>query len=198
MIYKFAAVASVVLLSGVASADLLINGSFESPDTKGGWGAYPNDKVGGWFAEQNTMEVGAASVYGVTGQTGHQVLELDSAGNSKISQNVNTTTGFYTLTLDAAIRKNVAASSGTFDILWNNVLVASISPTMTSMKSFTFNVKGTGGMDKLSLLGTGKSDSLGAIVDNVQLKTTAPVPEPASMAVLGLGVLGFLRKRKQK
>jgi len=69
---------------------------------------------------------------------------------------------------------------------------------MTSMKSFTFNLQGTGGMDKLSFLGTGKSDSLGGIVDNVKLKTTAPVPEPASMAVLGLGVLGFLRKRKQK
>ncbi len=53
-------------------------------------------------------------------------------------------------------------------------------------------------MDKLSFLGTGKSDSLGGVVDNVQLKTAAPVPEPASMAILGLGALGFLRKRKQK
>ena len=195
---KFAAVASIALVSGIASADLLINGSFESPDTKGGWGAYPNDKVGGWFAEQNTMEVGAASVYGVTGATGHQVLEMDSAGNSKISQNVNTTAGLYTLTFDAALRNHVAANSGTFDVLWNNVLVASISPTMTSMKSFSFTLQGTGGMDKLSFLGTGKSDSLGGVVDNVQLKTAAPVPEPASMAVLGLGALGFLRKRKQK
>ncbi len=106
---KFAAVASIALVSGIASADLLINGSFESPDVKGGWGAFPNDKVGGWFAEQGTMEVGAASVYGVTGQTGNQVLELDSAGNAKISQNVNTTAGLYTLTFDAALRNHVAA-----------------------------------------------------------------------------------------
>jgi hypothetical protein len=66
------------------------------------------------------------------------------------------------------------------------------------MASFSYTVQGTGKMAKLSLLGTGKSDSYGALVDNVQLNpSAAPVPEPASLAVIGVGIAGFLRRRRK-
>ena len=195
---KLGLVFTALVMAAISSANLIVNGSFETPNTGTGWGIYANDKVGGWFAEQNSMEVGAATVYGVTGQTGKQVLEMDATGNAKVSQNVNTLKTSYTITLDAAMRKNIAASSCTLSILWNDVVIANIAPTSTAMASFSYTVQGTGKMDKLSLLGTGKSDSYGGLVDNVQLNpSAAPVPEPASFAVIGVGIAGFLRRRRK-
>ena len=78
MYSKFILASAMALLAGYASANIVVNGSFETPDVNGNWGQFPNDQVGGWFAEQDSMEVGAGSVYGVTGYTGSQVLELDS------------------------------------------------------------------------------------------------------------------------
>ena len=188
----------MALLAGYASANIVVNGSFETPDVNGNWGQFPNDQVGGWFAEQDSMEVGAGSVYGVTGYTGSQVLELDSDFNAKISQNVNTSLSSYTLTVDAALRAGTDASTASLDVLWNNIVIGSIAPTSNVLTTYTFIVTGTGSIDKLSLLGTETSDRYGAIVDNITLNSAAaPVPEPASLAVIGVGIAGFLRRRRK-
>jgi PEP-CTERM motif len=198
MFSKFFLASSLTLVAGIASANFVVNSSFETPDTNGGWGQFPTDQVGGWFAEQDSMEVGAGSIYGVSGYTGNQVLELDSDGNAKISQNFSTLPTSYTITVDAALRSGTDASTASLDILWNDVVVGSILPTSNVLTTYSFTVTGTGTMDKLSLLGTGTSDSYGAVVDNVNLNlNAAPVPEPASMAVIGIGIAGLLRRRRK-
>jgi hypothetical protein len=198
MYSKIILASAMALLAGYASANIVVNGSFETPDVNGNWGQFPNDQVGGWFAEQDSMEVGAGSVYGVTGYTGSQVLELDSDFNAKISQNVNTSLSSYTLTVDAALRAGTDASTASLDVLWNNIVIGSIAPTSNVLTTYTFIVTGTGSIDKLSLLGTETSDRYGAIVDNITLNSAAaPVPEPASLAVIGVGIAGFLRRRRK-
>jgi len=203
MLKKIALIASMILAASFASAgltsNLVVNGSFESPNTGTSWGLFDNDKVGGWFAEQNKMEVGAASVYGVTGQTGKQVMEMDSTANAKVSQNVNTLKTSYTFSFDAALRNGTNGTTSQFAVLWNNVVIGTIVPTATKMASYKFTVIGTGKMDKLSFLGTGKSDSYGALVDNVQLvaANNAPVPEPGTCAVVGLGLAAFAKRRRK-
>jgi len=129
----------------------------------------------------------------VTGQDGRQVLELDAQSNAKVSQNLIATATHYTVTFSAALRKNVAVNSQGGDILWNNVKVGSFLPTSTAMQSYSFTVLGTGN-DKLSFLGTGKSDSFGTLIDNVSVEA---VPEPTSMAALAVGAFALLRRRRQ-
>ena len=196
MYSKIIIASAMALLAGAASANIVVNGSFETPDVNGNWGQFPNDQVGGWFAEQDSMEVGAGSVYGVTGYTGNQVLELDSDTNAKISQNVNTSLSSYTITVDAGLRLGTDASTASLDVLWNDVVIGSIAPTSTALATYSFTVAGTGTVGKLSLLGTGTSDKVGAIVDNITM-SSAPVPEPASLAVIGVGIAGFIRRRRK-
>jgi len=172
----------------------VVNGSFEDPNYAGGWGISSNDGLaGGWFAEAGQMEVGAGSIYGTSGYTGNEVLELDAYSNSTISQIVSTSVGSNVITFDAAARAGVAASSLGVDVLWNGQLVGSYNPASTAFSSFSIVVTGTGS-DKLSFVGTGTSDSYGTLIDNVNVQA---VPEPMSMVVIAGGVAAMLRRRRK-
>jgi hypothetical protein len=184
----------VASMASFSSAAIVTNGSFENPNYNGGWGLSQTDGIsGGWYAETGKLEIGAGSVYGVTGQDGRQVLELDAQSNAKVSQNLTTAATHYTVTFSAALRKSVAVNSQGGDILWNNVKIGSFLPASTAMQSYSFTVLGTGN-DKLSFLGTGISDSCGTLIDNVSVEA---VPEPTSMAALAVGAFALLRRRRQ-
>ena len=178
-----------------ASAASIVNGSFEAVNYGGGYALLNNDTVaGGWFAEQNFIEIGNAGLYGVSGFSGSQVLELDATGNSKVSQWVSTSAGStYTVSFDAGRRAGVAASSQGFKVLWNNVTVGTFKPSTSVLGGYALDLVATGN-DKLSFVGIGTSDSLGSIIDNVAI---APVPEPMSMFVLDSGAVALLRRRRK-
>ena len=195
---KIKACLSVAIILGVAaisSANIVINGSFEAKSYGTGWKQMKNDGVtGGWYAENDLIEIGAASVYGVKGQDGKQVLELDAKANARVSQKLATTKSRYSVTFSAALRNKVAASSQGGDLYWNNVKVASFLPSSTTMQNYSFTVLGTG-HDKISFVGTGKSDSYGTLIDNVSVQA---VPEPTSMAALAVGGVALLRRRRKQ
>ena len=69
--------------------------------------------------------------------------------------------------------------------------------------NLAFAALGTGGTNSVLYsvdLTTGTATSLGAISTGAALRgfTSAPVPEPASMAVLGLGLAAFRKRRAKK
>jgi hypothetical protein len=97
------------------------------------------------------------------------------------------------ITFDVAARSGVALSSTGVDVLWNDVVVGSYNPASTAFTSFSILVTGTGN-DKLSFLGTGTSDSLGSLLDNVEVQA---VPEPMSMVVIAGGAAALLRRRRK-
>ena len=188
-------VAIILGVAAVSSANIVKNGSFEAVSYGNGWKTMKNDGVaGGWYTEQDVIEIGAASVYGVKGQDGKQVLELDAKANAKVSQKLATTTSRYSVTFSAALRNKVAASSQGGDLYWNNVKVGSFLPSSTTMQSYSFTVLGTG-HDKISFVGTGKSDSYGSLIDNVSVQA---VPEPTSMAAMVVGGMALLRRRRKQ
>jgi hypothetical protein len=193
---KKALAVSLLAVSAVfASAASIVNGSFEAVNYGGGYALLNNDTVaGGWFAEQNYVEIGAAGLYGVSGYTGSQVLELDGSANAKVSQWVNTHAGStYTVSFDAGRRAGVSASSQGFKVLWNNVSVGTFRPSTSVLGGYALDLVATG-HDKLSFVGIGTSDGYGSIIDNVAI---AAVPEPMSMLVLASGAVAMLRRRRK-
>jgi len=188
-------VAIVLGVAAVSSANIVTNGSFEAKSYGSGYSIVANDGVtGGWYAEKDFLEIGAASVYGVTGQNGKQVLELDAKANAKVSQKLTTTKSSYSVTFSAALRKGKPSSTQGGDIYWNDVKVGSFLPTSSAMQTYKFTVVGTG-TDKISFVGTGTSDSFGSLIDNVSVQA---VPEPTSMAALAMGGIALLRRRRKQ
>lgn len=177
-----------------SATNLLVNGSFESVSLPSrNWDLFTS--VPGWTASVDKIEIGKASVYGVTGQHLNNVLELDANANATVTQTVTgLTTGSYNLSFLSARRNGRTAADCRFEVLWNNNVVFTLDPTSTVMAPTSFNLTALGGTNTLAFRGAGTSTSYGALIDNVQL---APVPEPASMAALGLGALGLIRRRQK-
>ena len=195
---KLAGIITVVgmSLAGSAKANLIVNGSFENP-RQSSWNQYTS--IQGWSSKDAKIEVGLGSVHGVTGYDGRNVLELDSTANAKVSQSAKLKAGKYDLSFLYARRQTGMTgrdlSTCDFNVLWNGSLIWSARPTLGKMTEKDLVLTAKSGFNTLTFQGAGKSDSYGALIDNVKLNA-APVPEPASMAALLVGGVGLLRRRR--
>lgn len=195
--FLYTALTAAVVASGSAhAAPLLTNGSFESNgQANGSWAIYNN--LTGWSGSPN-VEL-RNNVAGAA-QHGSNYVELDTTGNSAIFQNVSTSLGQnYLLTFWYSPREGVAASSNGISVDWSGIEVGSVTGAGGSgnvWQQFSYAVVGTGATAQLRFSARGTSDSLGGSLDNV---TLTAVPEPATLAslMLGLGLLGWSRRRKQ-
>ena len=194
----YALLAATALAStATVQANLVINGGFESHPAfnQGSWGLYGVNQVPGWnplVSENNIVqpiELGTPATYGVSGPgLGTTVMELDSNKNVVVGQIVGVPGATYTLSFQYARRSGVAIASTTFDVYWNGVLIESVSPTSTIMSTHSELVTlAMSGSNSLEFRGTGTSDSLGALIDNV-----AVVPEPSTYVAGGLALLPLL------
>jgi hypothetical protein len=178
-------------LAGVPT-NLVVNGSFEVP-VVGGWTIF--DSIVGWTST-NGIEI--RSNYG-TAYDGQQFVELDTTQNSAMSQLLNTTAGMaYDLSFWYSPRINTG-NTNDIQAFWNGVQLGS---TLTGSNpdgvhhwaQYTFSVIGHG-QDTLSFAAAGANDSYGGSLDAVSL---SPVPEPETYAMLlaGLGLVGFIARRR--
>jgi len=193
-------VAALLGSAATSNANSIINGSFETPDcdgagncSNGSWGLFL--AIPGWTAASGMIEIGEYTLYGITGQDGDQVLELDSNGNAAVAQ-VVAGPGVFQLSFLYADRDYPLAE--TFDVYWNNVLVNSFNPAANPpngvMQLYSTLVTAVAGNNELKFVGTGGSDSIGALIDDVQLNQ---VPDGGVTALLlGAGVLGLARIRR--
>ncbi len=156
------------------TTNLINNGSFESGTT-------------GWTGNGDTVEVNTAGAFGVTGATGSKVAELDanSCGVGGFYQHVATTVGqAYQLSVDIAARSGTALATNTVEVYWAGKKIATIDPTSTTMKTYTFDVVGTSTSDRLEFREqAGDDDSVGGIIDNVRLVTCTTVQETAPVII---------------
>ena len=133
------------------------------------------------------IEIGAGSIYGVTGYDGQQVMEMDSTGNATVDQILAIPGGSFELSFLYAQRAGVNPISGSFEVYWNGSLVGSFDPTSTAMSLYSTTVSALDN-NTLEFRGTGIQDSYGAIIDNVQLNA---VPDGGyTLALLGLALVG--------
>jgi len=185
----------------ISYAGPIVNGSFEDPACTaatpcvpgGSWGLF--ESIPGWTSPVGKIEIGIASLYGIIGHDGAQVLELDSDGNAAVAQ-IIAGPGTFMLSFLYADRNNAATE--TFEAYWNGVLLAVppplANPPNNVMTLFSTTVIALAGSNTLEFKATGGSDSLGALIDDVQLNS---VPDGGFTALLlGVGVFGLRYVRR--
>lgn len=181
-------VACCALAALPSQANLVVNGDFESHGAYNAQGWNYFDSIPGWASGDDTdLEVGRPSVYGVSG-FGDAVMELDTTENVVATQVIGATPGAtYTLSFWYALRENVLQSSGSLEVYWNGLLVDTLSPNSQTMAFASYSVlAGPGLNNTLEFMGTGTSDSYGALIDEV-----AVVPEPTTIVAGALLLLPF-------
>jgi hypothetical protein len=143
---------------------------------------------------KNPIEVGAAALYSITGDT-TQVCELNSSEPSEIAQTINGDFAGDTLhlTFQDALRGGTSDSENNIEVLWNGVGVANYKPTTNAMMTQTLSLVGQAGVNTLSFASYSVQSSEGGIIDNVSLTA----PSPAAFLPMAFGLLPILRLRRR-
>ncbi len=207
----FAGSAMLLCLVGVASANLITNGDFQTGDFTG-WT---------FFTTTNgTINTPTVVSFDVTGggaslaaqfDVGEVVFNYPQQAGGGMKQTFLSGAGATTITADiASFNPSLAGQGdfGSFSLVLDGTTVASHSfgaadglATLRSALSFTGVL--TAGSHELNIEMTRAYQSLDnttpwEYVDNVVVNGPAGIPEPATLALLGLGLagLGFSRRRQ--
>jgi hypothetical protein len=161
-------------------------------------------KIAGW---ETTRGDGIEVRNNIAGHAyeGSHFIELDSNNNSSMVQTISTTTKGqkYDLSFWYSPRPDTSGfKSNTNDIkvFWDgkeiDFLTGSNSTSDNVWQEFTVKgLLGTG-KDRLRFAAAGKSDSFGGSLDNVSLVSAVPEPETYAMFLAGLGMMGFMSRRR--
>lgn len=197
---KIAAAAACLALSlapaaHAAGPNLVVNGSFEdSVIPTGTWVIQPSIK--GWTGAPD-IEL-QRQLEGNLAQDGQQLVELDTFGNSAMSQTINAT-GWVALSFWYTPRigwpagtHGIQVSLGSFS---GTVMESVAGGSVPNWQHFSALVDlGNSGSAVLRFAATGTSDMAGGLIDNV---TVTAVPEPAS-AWLALAGGAWLVARRRR
>ena len=170
----------------LSDKELIVNGHFEdtfitAPRNYQDFSFQSVASLPGW---KNTA--GSAFELIKFGNTQGIDLDITSAKQDGIYQDIQTTAGtMYKLHLDVI---RVTSNSSTFDVVWNDKVIATVNPTRP--QSYDFAVTGTGGSDRLMFRElASQNDGLGAFIDNVSLKAYETMTDHSGMNMLVNGNL---------
>lgn len=174
--------------TGAFAQELLTNGGFE--DNTVITGGAPN----GWTVIQST---GISDYFTETNQvhSGNQALALEAFGSPLMDdtfyQDVATTAGsHYTYSIWAY--GNSAPQEVTF--VFNGTTLFQGATPNGVWTNYTYDVVATGSSSRFQF--GGYNVPSGNYVDDASLR--AAVPEPATYAILGVGALALIRRRRSK
>jgi hypothetical protein len=184
---SYAAVLGLAITSP-ASATLLTNGDFET-------GAF----APGWTFVGSLTSVVSGQFFGINGpESGTYYVAMGNPGCcGTISQTISDTPG------DALVLTYWLAGDGSnpsyFDVLWNGTTINGSEETNFNssgvFQQFTFDLVGTG---TDTLMFRERDDPLYLGLDNISLdiRAATAVPEPGTLALLGVGLMGTFAGRR--
>ncbi len=158
--------------ANAGSTDFIVNGNFSDPN------AFQQT---GWDVSSDAYRFLNNSY-----QEGDSPIINPLAPVGTLSQNVFDSVGTDTLTFNLS-----TPDGGTESAVWNNTVLADLSTP--NSKTYSYQVPATGN-DTLTFIG--RNDASFNIISDVSLVPAVPEPEPAAMLLVGLGLIGWMARRK--
>ncbi len=210
----FLLLAAAFFISAPAAAASIVNGSFEDNVLADGtWKIFNSNinnaqhsttLVNGWSSSPGTLGIEIRNNVAGQAYAGNNFVELDTDANSLAYQGITTTNGqLYNVSFAYSTRPGVTGPSDTnnLSVFWNGGSLGTYgginaSSTTNNWILYTIQVMGTGS-DVLKFQATGTSDSYGGSLDAVSITTPVPEPEIYAMLAAGLGLMGFVARRRK-
>ncbi|WP_310620062.1 type I secretion C-terminal target domain-containing protein [Flexibacterium corallicola] len=162
----------------VQGANLIVNGSFETPDIAEGSIQQFSGSIEGWNGTTINIHDTALGIDAIEGQ---QYLEVEEGSGKAqgIYQEITTEDGVdYTLSFYATAH---GRTSDSMSVLWNGKEITALRLGGNEWAPYEFKVTGTGGVDTLEFATLSQGGEQGALIDDVQLYATTQQPgEPIS------------------
>jgi hypothetical protein len=182
------------------ATNLIVNGSFETPNVGTFWTNFANGAVLGWndTSGSDGIEIDFSPVVGGPAYDGNQSMEVDATTFDTVSQTVNGLTVGQQYLLFWAYGDRPGSGPQQLDVYFGGNLVTIDSDTAATdgnaslvwfPQSFIATATSTSEVLSFAAVNVGGLSSYGNEIDGVSLQS---IPEPATLLLLAPGLIGLL------